>query len=527
MANDTKRFQAIISHCKEYGFIFPSSEIYDGLSAVYDYGQWGSELKKNIKDYWWKSMTQLHENIVGIDAAIFMHPTTWKASGHVDNFSDPMIDNKDSKKRYRVDHLIEQYIDHLLNEDTRILESASKKLLEETGLRGFENDEAKQELSKRYIALGGKLKVTQATELRAQMERLLASDDFAGLKEVIVNNNITPEGEKNNWTDVRQFNLMFSTEFGSTASSEEGDNKIYLRPETAQGIFVNFLNVQKTGRMKIPFGIAQIGKAFRNEIVARQFIFRMREFEQMEMQFFIRPGTQKEWYEFWKEERMKWHLSLGIEKEKYQFHDHVKLAHYADAACDIEYDFPIGFKEVEGIHSRTDFDLRSHQEYSKKKMQYFDNDLDANGKPFGNYIPYVIETSIGLDRMFLLIISNSYTEEDLSTADKQDSRVVLKLPPRVAPIKVAILPLTKKDGLPEIAQQIMDDCKNSFRCFYEEKDAIGKRYRRMDAIGTPFCITVDHQTKEDNTVTIRYRDSMHQERIAIHTIKSIVDKQIS
>jgi glycyl-tRNA synthetase len=320
---------------------------------------------------------------------------------------------------------------------------------------------------------------------------------------------------------------MFSTEFGSTASADESDNKIYLRPETAQGIFVNFLNVQKTGRMKIPFGIAQIGKAFRNEIVARQFIFRMREFEQMEMQFFIRPGSQKEWYEFWKEERMKWHLSLGIEKEKYRFHDHVKLAHYADAACDIEYDFPIGFKEVEGIHSRTDFDLRNHQEYSKKKMQYFDNDLDANGKPFGNYIPYVIETSIGLDRMFLLIISNSYTEEDLSTVEKPDSRIVLKLPPILAPIKLAIFPLTKKDGLPEIAKEIMSDCKNAFRCFYEDKDAIGKRYRRMDAIGTPFCITVDHQTKEDNTVTIRYRDSMQQERIAIHTITSIVEKQIS
>ncbi len=488
MANDTKRFQAIISHCKEYGFIFPSSEIYDGLSAVYDYGQWGSELKKNIKDYWWKSMTQLHENIVGIDAAIFMHPTTWKASGHIDNFSDPMIDNKDSKKRYRVDHLIEGYVEEL---KTQGLSDKAQAVLE-------------------------------------SMESLLAKDDFDGLKKLIEDNKIKCSiSGTSNWTDVRQFNLMFSTEFGSTASADESDNKIYLRPETAQGIFVNFLNVQKTGRMKIPFGIAQIGKAFRNEIVARQFIFRMREFEQMEMQFFIRPGSQKEWYEFWKEERMKWHLSLGIEKEKYRFHDHVKLAHYADAACDIEYDFPIGFKEVEGIHSRTDFDLRNHQEYSKKKMQYFDNDLDANGKPFGNYIPYVIETSIGLDRMFLLIISNSYTEEDLSTVEKPDSRIVLKLPPILAPIKLAIFPLTKKDGLPEIAKEIMSDCKNAFRCFYEDKDAIGKRYRRMDAIGTPFCITVDHQTKEDNTVTIRYRDSMQQERIAIHTITSIVEKQIS
>jgi glycyl-tRNA synthetase len=488
MSNDNNRFQAIISHCKEYGFIFPSSEIYDGLSAVYDYGQYGSELKKNIKDYWWKSMVQLHENIVGIDAAIFMHPTTWKASGHIDNFSDPMIDNKDSKKRYRVDHLIEGFAEELK-------------------------------------AQGSSDKAQAVIE---SMDLLLSKDDFDGLKKLIEDNKIKCSiSGTSNWTDVRQFNLMFSTEFGSTVSADDEDNKVYLRPETAQGIFVNFLNVQKTGRMKIPFGIAQIGKAFRNEIVARQFIFRMREFEQMEMQFFIRPGSQKEWYEFWKEERMKWHLSLGIAKDKYKFHDHVKLAHYADAACDIEYNFPIGFKEVEGIHSRIDFDLRSHQEYSKKKMQYFDNDLDENGKPYGNYIPYVIETSIGLDRTVLMILSEAYTEEDLSTPEKQDSRVVLKLPPMLAPIKLAIFPLTKKDGLPEIAKEIMNDCKNNFRCFYEEKDAIGKRYRRMDAIGTPFCITIDHQTKEDNTVTLRQRDNMQQERIAIHTIKAIVDKLIS
>jgi glycyl-tRNA synthetase len=485
MATDTNRFQAIISHCKEYGFIFPSSEIYDGLSAVYDYGQWGSELKKNIRDYWWKSMTQYHENIVGIDAAIFMHPTTWKASGHVDNFNDPMIDNKDSKKRYRVDHLIEGHAD--------ALEKEGKK--------------------------------AEADTLIGDMEKLLAKDDMPGLKKLIEDNKIKcAVSGTSNWTDVRQFNLMFSTQLGSVT---EEASEIYLRPETAQGIFVNFLNVQKTGRMKIPFGIAQTGKAFRNEIVARQFIFRMREFEQMEMQFFIRPGTQKEWYEFWKEERMRWHQSLGIPKEKYRFHDHVKLAHYADAACDIEYDFPIGFKEVEGIHSRTDFDLRSHQEYSKKKMQYFDNDIDpATGKAYGNYIPYVIETSIGLDRSIMMVLSESYLEQDLSTADKQDSRVVLKLPPRLAPVKLAILPLVKKDGLPEIARDIINNCKPFFRCFYEEKDTIGKRYRRMDAIGTPFCITIDHQTKEDSTVTIRHRDSMEQERIPVNRIREIVEKEI-
>ena len=489
MANDTNKFQAIISHCKEYGFIFPSSEIYDGLQAVYDYGQWGSELKKNIRDYWWDSMTRMYENIVGIDAAIFMHPTTWKASGHVDNFNDPMIDNKDSKKRYRVDHLIEAFAD-------------------EQSAKGNEQ---------------------LAKEVVQTMEALLAKDDFTGLKTLIEKHKMKCAiSGTSNWTEIRQFNLMFSTEFGSTASSDEEDNKIYLRPETAQGIFVNFLNVQKSGRMKIPFGIAQIGKAFRNEIVARQFVFRMREFEQMEMQFFIRPGTQRQWYEYWKAERLKWHLSLGTPEDKYRFHDHIKLAHYADAACDIEYDFPIGFKEVEGIHSRTDYDLKNHQEYSKKKMQYFDNDVDpATGKPFGNYTPYVIETSIGLDRMFLLVMSQAFTEEDLSTAEKKDDRVVLKFPAKLAPIKLGVLPLVKKDGLPEIAREIMEDCRTSFRCFYEEKDTIGKRYRRMDAIGTPFCVTVDQQTKDDKTVTIRHRDSMQQERIPISGIKEIVSKAVS
>ena len=488
MANDSNRFQAIISHAKEYGFVFPSSEIYDGLQAVYDYGQWGSELKKNIKDYWWDSMTRMYENIVGIDAAIFMHPITWKASGHVDNFNDPMIDNKDSKKRYRVDHLIEGHAE--------ILKTAGKE--------------------------------KEADDLLAAMDTLLAKDDFAGLKKLIEDNKIKcAVSGTSNWTDIRQFNLMFSTEFGSTVSSDDEDNKVYLRPETAQGIFVNFLNVQKTGRMKIPFGIAQIGKAFRNEIVARQFIFRMREFEQMEMQFFIQPGTQKKWYEYWKEERMKWHLALGFGKEQYRFHDHIKLAHYADAACDIEFNFPIGFKELEGIHSRTDFDLKNHQEYSKKKQQYFDNEVDpATAKPYGNYIPYVIETSIGLDRMFLAVLSYCYEEQDLSTPEKQDSRVVVKFPAKLAPMKLAVLPLIKKDGLPEIARKIMDDCKSSFRCFYEEKDTIGKRYRRMDAIGTPFCVTVDHQTKEDNTVTIRYRDTMRQERISLEKVREIVMKEI-
>ncbi len=477
--NDTATFQSIISHAKEYGFVFPSSEIYDGLSAVYDYGPWGSELKRNIRDAWWNEMTRMHDNIVGIDSAIFMHPTTWKASGHVDNFSDPMIDNKDSQKRYRVDHLIEGFADELAKN-------------------------GKQEKAEHLLAL---------------MDRLLAANDLDGIKVLIDMEKIPcPVSGTVNWTDVRQFNLMFSTQLGSIA--EESD-QIYLRPETAQGIFVNFLNVQKTARMKIPFGIAQVGKAFRNEIVARQFIFRMREFEQMEMQFFIRPGTQKEWYDYWKAERMKWHLSFGFPAESYRFHDHTKLAHYADAAVDIEFQFPIGWKEVEGIHSRTDFDLSSHQKYSGKKMQYFDPEINQN------YVPYVIETSIGLDRMFLLTLCYAYKEEKWLKEDgSEDSRVVLRLPATLAPIKLAVLPLTKKDGLPEIAKDIISRCREDFYCFYEEKDSIGKRYRRMDALGTPFCVTVDHQTKEDNTVTIRHRDTMLQERIPIDSIREIVIKQV-
>jgi glycyl-tRNA synthetase len=470
IVNDQNKFQAIISHAKEYGFVFQSSEIYDGLSAVYDYGPWGSELKKNIRESWWNAMTRMHDNIVGIDAAIFMHPTTWKASGHVD---------KDSKKRYRVDHLLEAAADEW--------------------------------------AKAGKEK--EAEQLLADMDALLASNDFAGLKQLIETNNIKCSvSGTNNWTDVRQFNLMFSTQLGSV--SDEA-SEIYLRPETAQGIFVNFLNVQKTARMKIPFGIAQVGKAFRNEIVARQFIFRMREFEQMEMQFFIRPGTQKEWYAYWKEERMKWHESFGIPSSNYRFHDHVKLAHYADAAVDIEYAFPIGWKEVEGIHSRTDFDLKNHQQFSGKKLQYFDTEINQH------YIPYVVETSIGLDRMFLLTLCHAYQEEKWQKEDgTEDSRVVLKIPAKVAPIKLAVLPLLKKEGLPEIAKEIMATCREEFYCFYEEKDTIGKRYRRMDALGTPFCVTVDHQSKEDSTVTIRYRDSMQQERIPMAGLAQFIKQKM-
>ncbi|WKK57944.1 MULTISPECIES: glycine--tRNA ligase [unclassified Sphingobacterium] len=467
-------FKNIISHAKEYGFVFPSSEIYDGLSAVYDYGQLGSELKNNLKSYWWKSMVQLNENIVGIDAAIFMHPTTWKASGHVDGFNDPMIDNKDSKKRYRADQLIEDKID-------------------------------------RYEKDG---KTEKAAQLQKDLDDALNADDLARLKDIIEQHDIVcPVSGTRNWTEVRQFNLMFATQMGAMA---DGAEQVYLRPETAQGIFVNFLNVQKTGRMKIPFGIAQIGKAFRNEVIARQFIMRMREFEQMEMQFFVRPGSELDWYKKWKETRLKWHLALGADPAKYRFHDHVKLAHYANAAVDVEYEFPFGFKEVEGIHSRTDFDLKQHQEFSGKKLQYFDPEINQS------YIPYVIETSIGLDRLFLTVLANSLVQEDLSTEEKQDSRVVLKFHPAIAPVKAAVLPLTKKDGLPEKAREIMAKLKLDYNIQYDEKDSIGKRYRRQDAIGTPICITVDHQSLEDNTVTIRHRDSMQQERVDADQLEKII-----
>lgn len=510
MNTTTATLPNLISHCKEYGFIFPSSEVYDGLAAVYDYGQNGVELKRAIRDYWWNSMTRMHDNIVGIDAAIFMHPLVWKASGHVDSFSDPMIDNRDSQKRYRVDHLIEAHAEKLRQPAIDIENAIGEEVGYDLALikeAVSHNDEYNDAMNK-------------AAKLIDDMERLLAADDLAGLKSLIIDNKIacSVSGTWDNWTDVRQFNLMFSTEMGAAA---DGADKVYLRPETAQGIFVNFLNVQKTGRMKIPFGIAQTGKAFRNEIVARQFTFRMREFEQMEMQFFVRPGEQKQWYEYWKEARLKWHRSLGIPESSYRFHDHVKLAHYADAACDIEFQFPFGFKEVEGIHSRTDFDLKQHSGLSGKKLTYFDTDLNQH------YIPYVIETSIGLDRAVLMVLSHAYREEDLSTKEKQDSRVVLSLPPFLAPTKLAVLPLTKKDGLPEIARELMDSCRRDFKCFYEEKDSIGKRYRRMDALGTPFCVTIDHQTKEDGTVTLRHRDTMTQDRVKLEDVRRIVGEAVA
>jgi glycyl-tRNA synthetase len=495
----------VISHAKEYGFVFPSSEIYDGLAATYDYGQLGSELKNNIKQYWWKSMVQMNENIVGIDASIFMHPTTWKASGHVDAFNDPLIDNKDSKKRYRADVLIEEHIEKIRQKINKEVEKAAKKFAD-----AF--DEAQFRATNPNV-LRNEAKIT---EIEERMRVTLENNDLEGVKQLIEDLEIVcPISGSRNWTEVRQFNLMFSTELGSVAGDAA---TIYLRPETAQGIFVNFLNVQKSGRMKIPFGIAQIGKAFRNEIVARQFIFRMREFEQMEMQFFVRPGEEMQWYNHWKETRMKWHKALGLGENYYREHDHIKLAHYANAACDIEFDFPMGFKELEGIHSRTDFDLKQHEQYSGKKLQYFDPELNQN------YVPYVVETSVGLDRMFLAVMSASYKNEKLEDGSE---RVVLSLPAQLAPYKVAVMPLTKKDGLPEKASEIFNELKYDYNCQYDEKDSPGKRYRRQDAIGTPYCIMVDHQTLEDNTVTIRDRDTMKQDRVSIADLAGIIAEKVS
>ncbi len=505
MAKQEDFFKKVISHAKEYGYIFQSSEIYDGLSAVYDYAQNGVELKKNIRNYWWKAMVQLNDNIVGIDAAILMHPKTWKASGHVDAFNDPLIDNKDSKKRYRADVLIEDYCLKIEKKITKEVAKAQKRFGESFDKAEF--------ISTNQRVLGYQEKIDA---ILSRMGKSLENEDLADVKLLIEELGIAdPLSGSKNWTDIKQFNLMFGTKLGA---DEATATDLYLRPETAQGIFVNFANVQKTGRMKIPFGIAQTGKAFRNEIVARQFIFRMREFEQMEMQFFVKPGDDQIWYEKWKENRINWHKSLGLGEEKYRFHDHEKLAHYANAATDIEFDFPFGFKELEGIHSRTDFDLKAHQEHSGKKLQFFDHTTNSS------YVPYVVETSVGLDRLFLAIFSTALENEELEDGS---SRIVLKLPSILAPTKIAILPLLKKDGLPELATKIVDDLKFDFQVTYDEKDAIGRRYRRQDANGTPFCVTVDHQTLEDKTVTIRYRDSMKQERISISEISSIVAKEIS
>ena len=504
MLNSEDLFKKIIGHCKEYGFIFQSSEIYDGLSAAYDYGPNGVELKNNIKNYWWKSMVNMHENIVGIDSSIFMHPTTWEASGHLDAFNDPLIDNKDSKKRYRADVLIENFTQKIENKIQKDIEKASKKFGDSFNKEQFVSTNT------RIIDRKNKIK-----DINEKLTQFLSKNDLKSVKLLIEELQIKcPISGTSNWTDVRQFNLMFKTELGSTSETR---SDIYLRPETAQGIFVNFLNVQKSSRMKIPFGIAQIGKAFRNEIIARQFIFRMREFEQMEMQFFVKPGDEIKWYDYWKKSRLQWHENLNLGVDNYRFHDHKNLAHYANAACDIEFKFPFGFKELEGIHSRTDFDLKAHMQHSGKKMQYFDSEINEH------YVPYVVETSIGLDRMFLAVLSSAYVEEKINN----ESRVVLKIPPQIAPVKLAVLPLTKKDNLPEKAREIIKLLQLNFSCQYEEKDSIGKRYRRQDAIGTPYCITVDHESLENDTITLRNRDDMSQERIKISELELKISEKLA
>ena len=498
-------FKNLISHCKEYGFIYPSSEIYDGLSATYDYGPLGVELKNNIKQYWWKSMVQMHANIVGLDAAIFMHPKTWKASGHVDAFNDPMIDNKNSKKRYRADQLIEGYAEKIEAKIQKDVIKAAKKFGDAFDEKQF------RETNGRIIERQKKIDYAIST-----MNQHLKDENMEGMGALINELEITcPESGSKEWTEVRQFNLMFSTQLGAIAG-EEG--KLYLRPETAQGIFVNFLNVQKSTRQKIPFGIAQIGKAFRNEIVARQFIFRMREFEQMEMQFFVKPGEEMKWYDYWKQTRLDWHKALGTPAENLRYHDHDNLAHYANAAVDIEFKFPFGFRELEGIHSRTDFDLNSHQNLSGKKLQYFDPALNES------YVPYVVETSVGCDRMFLSQIGQNLQEEMVPDAKGNEvPRTVLKLHPSIAPVKAAVLPLLKnKEELVKASKDVFKKLSAHVLCQYDEKDAIGRRYRRQDAIGTPYSITIDFDTLEDNTVTIRDRDTLEQKRIKIDEVSKVV-----
>lgn len=468
----------IVSLAKARGFIFQSSEIYGGLSAVYDYGPLGVELKNNIRNTWWKEMTQRHENIVGVDAAIFMHPKVWEASGHVGGFNDPMIDDKQSKKRYRADMLIEQYIAKLEKDGKQDEADKIQELLDTTGTR-----------------------------------KSLTED----LYDIIMENEIrSPDSGAFDWTEVRQFNLMFKTQFGSTSTEEDG---VYLRPETAQGIFVNYKNVLDTARVQVPFGIAQTGKAFRNEVVARQFVFRMREFEQMEMQYFVEPGTDGDAYEEWLEKRLAWHKSIGIREENLRTapHPEDKLAHYARAAADIQYKYPIGWQEVEGIHNRSDFDLTQHQEFSGKKLEYYDQ---KNQK---RYMPYVIETSVGLDRLTLMVLCDAYREEEIDG----DSRTVLKLDPRLAPVQVGVFPLIKKPELQEIAHKIEKELREDFSVQYDESGSIGKRYRRLDEAGTPFCITVDFETiEDDNKVTIRYRDDMSQVRIPIEKVGEVIRKGI-
>ncbi len=432
--------EKIVSLCKRRGFIFQSSEIYGGINACYDYGPLGVELKKNIKEFWWRSMVYAHDNIVGLDAAILMHPKIWEASGHVAGFTDPLVDCKVCKQRFREDEI----------------------------------DPDKLE--------------------KRQCPRC---------------------GNKGSLTEARQFNLMFKTHMGPV---EEDASVVYLRPETAQGIYVNYRNVLDSSRQKIPFGIAQIGKAFRNEITPGNFIFRTREFEQAEMQYFVKPGDDEEAFQFWKDQRMTWYQKLGIRPDKLRFHQHGfdELAHYAKAAFDIEYAYPIGWKELEGIHNRTDFDLSRHQDASGKDLTYFD---DAARERF---LPFIIETSAGVDRTLLTCLVDAYEEEAL----EKETRTVLHLDPQIAPVKAAVFPLVNRDGMPEMAEKLYRELKGEMKVFFDASGAVGRRYRRQDEAGTPFCITIDSQTMEDETVTIRDRDTMQQDRVPMVKLKAVLKQRI-
>ncbi|WP_185855493.1 glycine--tRNA ligase [Blattabacterium cuenoti] len=469
MKKDKEFINFLISHSKTYGFVFPSSEIYGGINAIYDYGQNGIELKNNIKEFWWKSMTQVHDNIVGIDSSILTHSKIWEASGHISKFNDLFIDNKDSNKRYRPDLLIKEYV-----------------------YKNFSN------------------KINKKKEILSRLSRYIENKSMVEIKDLIFELNIRdPICNTNNWTDIRDFNMMFRIK------EENNENKFFLRPETAQGIFCNFNNVKKSNRMKIPFGIAQIGKVFRNEIIARRFLFRLREFEQMEMQFFINPKDEIYWYEYWKNIRIKWHKIFNLGEKKYRLFDQKNPPHYASKGVDIEFNFPFGFKELESIHSRTDYDLKKHEFFSKKKFKVFDN-LGIN------YVPYVIETSLGLDRCFLAILSSSLKKEKLENGN---TRILLKIPSYLSPVKAAIFPLVSKDGLPELAKNLFNKIKFNYKLVYDYKESIGKLYRRQDAIGTPLCFTVDYETMRTGNVTVRYRDSMKQKRIHINKISSIIKKE--
>lgn len=468
--------EKIVSLAKRRGFVFQSSEIYGGLNGCWDFGPLGVEMFRNLKDEWWRTITY-REDIEGIDAAILMHPRVWEASGHVENFTDPMVDCKSCKARFR--------LDNLLNE----LSTKKKKEI----LRKLEPE-----------LFSGKI---DEENVEKEFQARIKGDIVSKVLQSMIS---CPNcGNSSTFTEARKFNLMFKTFIGPV---EDSSAVVYMRPETAQGIYVNFLNVQSASRQKIPFGIAQIGKAFRNEINTKNFLFRTREFEQMEMQYFVKPGTDNEWFEYWRSERIKWYINLGMKKEKLQWHQHEPeaLAHYAKDAYDIEYEFPFGWGEIEGIHNRTDYDLSRHEQFSGKILKYFDDETKEK------FIPYIIETSAGASRSFMAFLIDAYAEEEAPTADgKTETRVVMKLHPRLAPIKAAIFPLVNRDGMPEIAKKIELDLRPHMRVFFDDAGAVGRRYRRQDEIGTPYCITVDSQTLEDQTVTVRDRDTMLQDRVSI------------